>query len=336
MLNDLKLLESNENHTKNLRQRWVLGSREWMSGKHGSLQNLKEVFGYSDNEWDFIWSKMIQEGAWNVSGILDEKGNEIKANYAPEIMIKFIAHDLRCHIVIFDLLIGTIQYCSGNYLKENNVVFDSPLLLYATGNHFQSVLPTDEKAFVSLAKRLENESKGIIVSQDKASLEEREAIKTESTVAPCQAEYLFDHEDLTLSQPKNINSDIPLQIKPSVVGKDIAYLDANTSRTNICDNECFSEDLSLDQLRSIKNKTPYEQKLYDKLRKRVQRQNKAIPLEAKHQVVNIEKNIKKDPEKITVSDNCLPIQKDAALSDSQTLDQLKQIRNKTPSQKKGL
>ena len=136
MLNDLKLLESNENHTKNLRQRWVLGSLEWMAGKHGSLQNLKEVFGYSDKEWDFIWSKMIQEGAWNVPGILDEKGNEIKANYAPEIMIKFIAHDLRCHIVVIDLLIGSVQFCSANYLKEDNVIFYAPLILYATGNHF--------------------------------------------------------------------------------------------------------------------------------------------------------------------------------------------------------
>ena len=208
LLNDLKLLESKENHTKNLRQRWVLGSREWMAGKHGSLQNLKEVFGYSDKQWDFIWSKMIQEGAWNVPGILDEKGNEIKANYAPEIMIKFIAHDLRCHIVIFDLLIGTIQYCSGNYLRENNVVFDSPLLLYATGNHFQSVLPTAEKAFVSLAKQLEDESKGIIGSESKASLEEGQSKKTENTVTNCHL-----HEDLTLGQPKSTNNDIPLQMK---------------------------------------------------------------------------------------------------------------------------
>ena len=34
--------------------------------------------------------------SWNVSAIKDAIGNELKENYAPEIMIKFIAHVIRC------------------------------------------------------------------------------------------------------------------------------------------------------------------------------------------------------------------------------------------------
>ena len=67
-----------------------------MAGKHGSLQNLKEVFGYSNSEWDYIWNTMKIDKSWNVPAIKDAIGNELKENYAPEIMIKFIAHDIRC------------------------------------------------------------------------------------------------------------------------------------------------------------------------------------------------------------------------------------------------
>ena len=185
ILKSLKLLDIKEDQTQYLRHRWVLGAHEWMAGKHCSLQNLKGIFAYSDEEWDYIWSTMMQDGAWNVPGILDDRGNEVKANYAPEIMINFIAHDLRCHIVVVDLLIGSVQFCSANYLKENNVIFDAPLILYATGNHFQSVLPFDKGAFVQLANNLENESKGIFVSEDTDTVEEHKT-ETELTVNAVQ------------------------------------------------------------------------------------------------------------------------------------------------------
>ena len=140
----LKISHKLQGSTRHLRQRWVVGASEWMAGKHGSLQNLKQLFSYSDSEWKYIWSSMIADGAWSVPSIKDSQGNDLKENYAPEIMIKYIAHDIQCHLLIIDLRIGTIQYCSANYLKKNNVAFESLLLLYATGNHFQSVIPCEK------------------------------------------------------------------------------------------------------------------------------------------------------------------------------------------------
>ena len=68
--------------------------------------------------------------------------------------IKFIAHDIRCHIIVFDLPSGSTQFCSGNYLKKDNVAFESPILMYSTGNHFQAVFPKDIEGFSNLASNL--------------------------------------------------------------------------------------------------------------------------------------------------------------------------------------
>ena len=95
----------------------MLGASEWLAGRNGSLQNLKEVFGYSDDEWQFVWSSMSEIGAWNVPKIKDSAGSVIKDNYGPEMMLRYIAHDLHCHIIIFDLQVGITQFCSANYLK---------------------------------------------------------------------------------------------------------------------------------------------------------------------------------------------------------------------------
>ena len=70
-------------------------------------------------------------------------------------MIKYMAHDLRCNIIVFDLVLDQIQFISRNQLKINNVVFDSPLLVYATGNHYQSVMQQDHEYFINLARQLE-------------------------------------------------------------------------------------------------------------------------------------------------------------------------------------
>ena len=158
LLQDLKFFEGEDDHIMYLRRRFVLGASESMSGCNGSNQNDKALFGYTDEEWAFIWMTMIEDGAWAVPSIKNKEGNTIKANWAPEILIKFIAHELKCHIIVFDLLLNTVQFLSGNHVKSENVVFDSPLLLYTTGGHFQSVLPMDHEFFINYAKELEAEN----------------------------------------------------------------------------------------------------------------------------------------------------------------------------------
>ena len=136
-----------------LRSRFVFGASSWLAVENGSAENDKLTLGYTDEEWAFIWSTMAEDGAWAVPNITDGFGNALVQNFAPELMIKYIAHNLRCHIIVFDMHLGIVQFCSGNRLKENNVVFDSPLLLYSTGGHFQSVHPIDHEYFVQYAKQ---------------------------------------------------------------------------------------------------------------------------------------------------------------------------------------
>ena len=155
LLLDFKFFDDVENHSMDLRRRFVLGAADWMAGNNGSLQNDKLLFGYSDADWEYIWMTMLEDGAWAVPSIKDADGNFAKENYAPEILIKYIAHDLRCHIIVFDLVLDSIQFISGNHLKSDNVVFDSPLLIYSTGSHFQAVLPDDHEFFITYAKDLD-------------------------------------------------------------------------------------------------------------------------------------------------------------------------------------
>ena len=189
LLVDLKFFDDIEDHTKHLRRRFVLGAADWMAGKNGSLQDDKLLFDYTDDEWEYVWMTMLEDGAWNVSSIKDGEGNLVKPNYGPEILIKFIAHDLRCHIIVFDLHHDRIQFVSGNHLKSNNVVFDSPLLVYATGNHFQSVMQVNHEFFINYAKELEAENKDINLPMeqnenidDQASLIEIENTKSSRTI----------------------------------------------------------------------------------------------------------------------------------------------------------
>ena len=80
-----------------LRCRFVTGASEWLSGKHGSKQNDKEILGYTDQEWEMIWTLMLEDGAWALPHLKDSNGNYLKENDAPEMLIKFIAHDLKAH-----------------------------------------------------------------------------------------------------------------------------------------------------------------------------------------------------------------------------------------------
>ena len=155
LMQDLKVWEDIDDHMLYLRRRWVQGSAEWLAGRYESKENDKQVLGYSDYEWEFVWTTMVQDGAWAVPHIKDSAGRIIKENNGPEMMIKYIAHDIQCHIIIFDLFLNRIQFCSANQLRDGNVKFDSPLLLYATGGHFQAVHQKDHEFFISFAQDLE-------------------------------------------------------------------------------------------------------------------------------------------------------------------------------------
>ena len=155
LLQDLQFYDEVEDHNMLLRTRWALGAAEWLSGENGSKQNDKEILGYSDEEWDFIWTTMLEDKAWAVPGLKDNLGNIVKSNEAPEMFIKYIAHDIKCHIIIFDLMLGQVQFCSANHLQDNNASFDSPILLYCTGGHFQSVFQKDHEYCISFSQELE-------------------------------------------------------------------------------------------------------------------------------------------------------------------------------------
>ena len=162
LLLDLKFFDEDiDNHIMYLRRRFVFGAADWMAGKNESMQNDKILLDYTDDEWEFIWTSMLEDGAWAVPGIMDADGKIVKQNDAPEILIKFIAHDLKCNIIVFDLYNNSIQFVSGNLLKVDNVVFESPLLLYATGSHFQSVVQEDHDFFINYAKELQDEYNGV-------------------------------------------------------------------------------------------------------------------------------------------------------------------------------
>ena len=88
----------------------MLGAADWLAGNNGSRENDKEVYGYSDAQWEYVWETMLVDGAWAVPSIMDNQGNKIKDNLAPEMMMKYIAHDLRCHIIVFDLVLDNIQF----------------------------------------------------------------------------------------------------------------------------------------------------------------------------------------------------------------------------------
>ena len=158
VLQSLKFFDDKEDHIMYLRTRFVLGASDYMAGNHGSKQNDKDLFDYTDEEWEYIWNTMLEAGAWAVPSIKDKNGKTTKANWAPEILIKYIAHELKCHIIVFDLLLDTVQFISGNHVKDSNVVFDSPLLMYSTGGHFQSVYQQDQAYFIKYSRDLELEN----------------------------------------------------------------------------------------------------------------------------------------------------------------------------------
>ena len=105
LLQDLRFSEEmDENeHIRYLRNRFVIGASEWLAGNFGSKENNKSNLGYSDSEWNWIWTTMLEDGAWAVPSVKDDHGNTVKENYAPEILIRFVAHELRYNIIVLDL-----------------------------------------------------------------------------------------------------------------------------------------------------------------------------------------------------------------------------------------
>ena len=87
LLLDLGFFDENANHTMDLRRKFVCGASDWLAGNNGSLRNDKEILGYNDLQWEFIWNTMLVDGAWAVPGITDSNGNLIKENLAPELYL---------------------------------------------------------------------------------------------------------------------------------------------------------------------------------------------------------------------------------------------------------
>ena len=275
LLQELKFFEGEDDHIMYLRRRFVLGASESMSGSNGSNQNDKALFGYTDEEWSFIWMTMIEDGAWAVPSIKDKDGNTIKANWAPEILIKFIAHELKCHIIVFDLLLNTVQFLSGNHVKSDNVVFDSPLLIYTTGGHFQSVFPMDHEYFINYAKELEAEHNPrdreirkfnvyLKTGNEKADLKDKQSSSTSKVYS----------KDTTPGKPKKNmkmkpEKGITEESKPESALFDLKSEPPAKKRKSMIDAESL-----IDRIKHIKTKdrTPEERKILEKLRKIIQRE----------------------------------------------------------------
>ena len=159
LLKELRIYDVDTDPVTFLRNKLVWGASEWLAGMHSSKENEKVKFGYTDLEWEWIWSLMNEDGAWAVPTLRDHEGKYVKENFSPEMLIRYAAHEIRCHIVVIDLQLTRIQFCSGNFLKDNNVVFNSPLIMYATGSHFQSVFQKDHDYFIQLANELDMETR---------------------------------------------------------------------------------------------------------------------------------------------------------------------------------
>ena len=259
VLKKLSLLKKDEERIKNLRLRWVSGSYQWMAGKCGSQQNLKEYFEYNDEEWDYIWNTMAKDKAWSVPNIDDEMGNMLKQNFAPEIMIKYIAHDIQCHIIIIDLQLEMIQFCSGNYLKENNIISDAPILMYSTGNHFQSIYTENLEFFTMLARKLDVDK---------------------------EMSCTFSNVKLLVNKNFSLQQNMYNSAKQKQTQQLLTKPNLTNCGSKVYQEESLTSDLTLDQLRMIRNKTDSQKKLYNKLRKQEQRKYQS---EKEKQIIN-EKN----------------------------------------------
>ena len=253
LLKKLKLFEDDVCPVDSLRKRLVLGAAEWLSGMNGSKENEMSKFGYTAGEWEWIWSTMIEDGSWAVPAVTDQNGNYLKENFAPEMLIRYAAHELRCHIVVIDLQLTRIQFCSGNFLKDENVVFDSPLLLYGTGSHFQSVHPIDHDFFIQFANNQETINSQVPNRAEGRNLEN------------------MDSEAGKLVEVNEMKE--PEKVRKRKQNEDVATMDENESlNKNIGNREINAEwEKRLEELRTKNKRSRNEQREYESLRKRKQR-----------------------------------------------------------------
>ena len=265
LLIDFQFFGDRQDHIMQMRRRFVLGAAEWMAGRNGSKQNDKQLFDYSDTDWEFIWMTMLEDGAWAVPGITDSQGNVSKANFAPEMFIKYIAHELKCHIIVFDLLLNTVQFLSGNHLKNNNVMFDSPLLLYSTGGHFQAVFQNDHEFFVRYARKLEAEND--IPSNLLEETSEREIVENVK-----DTDFQNESEKPLVQNKDNKNCkdyrDKPMKLKENECKKTPVGF-GKTQEMSYFDAKSYETEETLEFLRSIKacDRTDEQKKLMEKHRK---------------------------------------------------------------------
>ena len=277
LLLDFEFFEDVDNHTLDLRRKFVFGAADWMAGNNGSLQNDKLLFGYTDSQWEYIWSTMLEDGAWAVPSIKDGDGNVIKENFAPEILIKFIAHELRCNIIVFDLVLDSIQFISGNHIKSDNVVFNSPLLIYSTGSHFQSVFQEDHDFFINYSEELEAIN-AAAENNDKNTTEKCKA----SNLPTFEKAQEFDKTKLAAStSSNNTNKD-------------------NSSHQRSEEDE--DKDMDFETIKNMKKKdrTAHQQRYFDKTRMKIQRE-KETPAKSESRKENNQENMKQQRKKETTA-----------------------------------
>ena len=291
LLLDLGFFDEHSNHIMSLRRRFVCGAADWLAGNNGSLRNDKEILGYNDSQWKFIWNTMLVDGAWAVPSIIDFQGNVLKENLAPELLIKYIAHDLKSHILVFDLVLEKIQFISGNHLKTDNVVFDSPLLLYSTGSHFQSVFPSDPELFVNIAKDMDRgiylndqPSRNISVLRDQCK-DQNEPRKVTQAGLNSTQQCLSSKKDAPA--PKGpIKSTREVSSTAESSKAKTGFVDTNcANNAGLSRSYCFDtsketstlEDMKLNSefefIRRMKKKdrSPSQQRLFEKVKKQMQR-----------------------------------------------------------------
>ena len=264
LLHELQFFGDTDENTMYMRRRFVLGAAEWMAGRNGSKQNDKELLEYTDTQWEYIWMTMLEDGAWAVPGIKDSQGNVIKENDAPEILIKYIAHDLKCHIIVFDLSLNRIQFLSGNHLKNDNVIFDSPLLLYTTGGHFQAVFQEDHDFFEKYAKELDSENDLPIPMPLVTDNRQNQNVQNSVHFAK---ELNAGNDTLEISDSQNQTSPAPAHASTSI--QEEAIIEENFDI-----HVGLEIEPTLEFLKSIKasKRTPEQKKIMEKLRKKKQRE----------------------------------------------------------------
>ena len=72
---------NDEEYIQYLRNRFVFGASTWLAGENGSSENDKLDLGYTDKQWEFIWSTMAEDGAWAVPNVTDDAGDILVQNF---------------------------------------------------------------------------------------------------------------------------------------------------------------------------------------------------------------------------------------------------------------